>query len=216
LWPLVKSRSMVFMSRTTETSYVHGTTSTKLLSALEAMMPGFELTATRPMGDPFGDQPELPDGARQLVVARSGKWFAVASDRVDEINAWGRGLSKSIGRSVLTVFTWDAEPSVVAERWKAGISRVRLELLDDAYRGADGRPYAPAKVLWPWLPKDKRGDGVKLSKRRTDDGGIVFASLEDSVPALLRAIGAPVTYPWHARESLVLVFLPQAKKKKRR
>lgn len=203
---------MARMSTTTETVYVRGTTSARFLAALEACMQGHALSGTRRLGNPLGSQPELADGARELVVARHGKWFAMASDRLDELAEWGRDLSKLLDRSVLTVLTWDGEASVVAERWKHGMSQYRLELLNEAYRGVDGTPRAKARVLWPWLPKSSRKSllrhGIKLSTEIDDDEDNVFAALEDSVPALLGAIDAPRTYPWHASDSLVLEFTP--------
>jgi hypothetical protein len=67
---------------------------------------------------------------------------------------------------VLAIWTWDGEASVVLTRWKRGKQRAKLTLLNDAFRGSDGIPRAPAKVLWPWLPREQReavlGDGVRL------------------------------------------------------
>ncbi len=73
-----------------------------------------------------------------------------------DIHTRGEQLSRALGRSVLTIWTWDGEAAVRATRWKRGASYGSLNLLDEAYRGPDGRPYASAKIFWPWLPRDRR------------------------------------------------------------
>lgn len=208
------------MSTTTETTYVRGTTSARLLSSIEARFAGYELHATHVVDNPFTDpEPELPAGARQVAIARKGSWFALQSDAHEELDIWGAALSKHLARSVLTLFTWDGEATVAAQRWKNGVVRVELELLRDAYRGADGRARASAKVLWPWLAKAERKkilrSGIVLSDQPDVDGDDIFVTEDDSSSALLRAIGAPEQQPWYTRGALKLVFVPSARKRRR-
>ncbi len=115
---------------------------------------------------------------RRLALRRDGAWLTFADEagfdrrtlRADpptaDIDAWGEYLSRALDRSVLTVWTSESEASVRATRWKRGKTRGRLTLLDQAYRGPDGFPYAPSKVLWPWLPRARReqllASGIKL------------------------------------------------------
>lgn len=83
-----------------------------------------------------------------------------------DLDGWAKSLSRALPHSVLAIWTWDGESSVVATRWKKGTQRAQLTLLQEAYRGGDGKPRAPAKVLWPWLPPERRAailrDGVAL------------------------------------------------------
>lgn len=177
------------MTTTTETAFVWGTTSTKLLAAIDELLPGFTLQATHPLGD---DAPKLPKRARPVPVARKGKWFAIATDRLGSLEGCGAQLSRSLGRSVLTVAT--STKGVVATRWKAGLAVGELRSADETYRGPAGETRLPAKVLWPWLPK--------LGRRKIVRDGIAASS------GLLRTVGAPEQSPWIARPSLLLIYAP--------
>jgi hypothetical protein len=103
---------------------------------------------------------------RRLALRRDGRWLTF-SDGGDEhdIDAWGEHLSRALGRSVLAIWTWDGEASVVATRWKNGTARSVLSLLREAYR-KNAFAYAPAAVLSPWLPPTRRAamlrQGIKL------------------------------------------------------
>lgn len=111
---------------------------------------------------------------RRLALRRDGNWLTFADsasrasfgEALSELDAWGEHLSRVLSRSVLAIWTWDGEASVRVTRWKKGKARCVLSLLHDAYRGADAFVYAPARVLWPWLPPDRRDailrEGVKL------------------------------------------------------
>lgn len=177
------------MATPTETMYVRGTTSARMLAALETIMneAGFELHGTRLSGK----AKPAPEGARGIVLLRRGRWFAVASDRRKELEAWGRALSEQLARSVLTVVA-DGESAVLAHRWRDGESRAKVKFVDDSPRGG------LSKLLGPWLGAERR-----------------TATLPDATTAaLLGAIGAPEEEPWAARGALVLVFTPSAKSRK--
>lgn len=202
------------MPTTTETALVWGTTSTKLLRAIDELLPGFVLHSTHAMGNPFVDpEPELPARARQVPIARKGSWFSVGTEQLGTLDVCGKKLSKTLGRSVLTVGTSDDEASLWAKRWKHGRVLAELTLLAEAYRGPGDRPHAPAKVLWPWLPKNARTkilrEGIQLSAKRGKKGEPPYADEQDSMAALTKAIGAPDRSPWMARPSLMLVYAPE-------
>jgi len=202
------------MPTTTETALVWGTTSTKLLLAIDELLPGFALHSTHAMGDPIVDpEPDLPANARQVPIARKGSWFSVGTEQLGNLDACGKKLSKSLGRSVLTVGTSDDEASLWAKRWKHGRVLAELALLEEVYRGPGGRPRAPAKVLWPWLPKNARTtvlrEGIQLSAKPATKNEPAYADAQDSMGALLTAVGAPDRSPWMARPSLMLVYAPE-------
>lgn len=214
------------MSQTTETLHVRGITRARFLDAVFARMK--EQGWTHVPG-PEGFDPTDPE-VRRLVMRRDGKWLTLADGagfdrRMDtygpenEIQGWGEQLSRALGRSVLTIWTWDGEAAVRATRWKRGTSRGSLNLLQEAYRGPDGHPYASAKIFWPWLPRERRdailAKGIKLVEpggeptgdaeldellagfddadgaevSEDDDPDHVFVDESISVPALARAVG---------------------------
>jgi len=202
------------MPTTTETALVWGTTSTKLLLAIDELLPGFALHSTQAMGNPFVDpEPDFPANTRQVPIARKGSWFSVGTEQLGNLDVCGKKLSKSLGRSVLTVGTSDDEASLWAKRWKHGRVLAELALLEEAYRGPGGRPRAPAKALWPWLPKSARTtilrEGIQLSAKPGKKDEPAYADEQDSMSALLTAVGAPDRSPWMARPSLMLVYAPE-------
>lgn len=85
-----------------------------------------------------------------------------------ELQLWAEELSLQLEVSVLALFTWDGEASVSATRWRHGRRRAALELLRDAYRDEHGVARAPARVFWPWLPRETRAPllraGIALVK----------------------------------------------------
>jgi hypothetical protein len=153
------------MSHTTETIHVRGVRRARLLRAIVERMSRLGFTPVPP------EQRSRIEGSernlRRLALRRDKKWLTLADsggfDRRHEervrdasIEAWGQYLSRALDRSVLTIWTWDGEAAVRATRWKRGKRRGVVSLLGDAYRGADGLPYAPAKIFWPWLPPARR------------------------------------------------------------
>jgi hypothetical protein len=164
------------MSHTTETLHVRGVRRARLVDAVTHRLKGLRWTyvALAERKQVERTEPEL----RRLVLRRDGKWLTLADsagfDRRTtranppdaDIESWGEYLSHALDRSVLTVWTWDGEASVRATRWKRGKSCGVLSLLEEAYRGSDGLPYAPAKIFRPWLSPDQReailGRGIKL------------------------------------------------------
>jgi hypothetical protein len=155
-------------------------------------------------------------GRRSRTSAASGGLGQLADG---DLEGWGRALSRELDRSVLAIWTWDGESSVSVTRWKRGKKRGSFELLRDATRGADGKPRAPAKVLWPWLPKKEREailrDGIPLVEKAPGTGdaeldallegfdegdadesadeegedGLLWVSLETSLAAIGAAVG---------------------------
>lgn len=142
------------MSHTTSTLHVRGIPLRRFVSAVHERM---RARGYRPAAN----------GARRLLVRKQGAWCTLVDtegydprrDAGDaELASWGADLSQLLGRSVLTLWTWDGEASVVATRWKHGTQRSILSLLQEAYRDDDRVPRAPARVLWPWLPPARRGE----------------------------------------------------------
>jgi hypothetical protein len=169
------------MSHTTETLHVRGVRRARLLGAITERMStlGFVRVA-----EPDRADVERHDAStRRLALRRDGKWLTF-SDGGDEhdIDAWGEHLSRALGRSVLAIWTWDGEASVVATRWKNGTARTVLSLLREAYR-KDDFAYAPAAVLRPWLPPAQRDAMIRAGiKLVTPSGG---GTGDDELDALL-------------------------------
>jgi hypothetical protein len=167
------------MSESSETIFVRGVRRARFVGAVEAFRRANGLERV-PEGAVRHAEARGPD-LQRVALRRDGKWLILADTLPDSASAWGEHLSRFLGRSVLTLFTWDGEATVVATRWKAGKVRAKLELLGDAFRGADGRPRAPAKVLWPWLEPSARGallrDGIPL--RAPGGEGTGDAELDD-------------------------------------
>lgn len=213
------------MSRTTENLHVRGVRVERVITAVEKRLraQGFERVPEVERARVERTDPNL----LRIGLRREGPWTSVADPRGfgsfghaadGDLDGWGRDLSRELDRSVLAIWTWDGEGCVIATRWKRGKKRGSLELPGHARRGDDGRPRAPAKVLWPWLPKKEREailrDGIALVARATgtgdaeldellegfDDlerldaeyeveGGEVVVPLETSVGAIGAAVG---------------------------
>lgn len=135
------------MSHTTATVHVRGIRLRRLLDAVMQRMrqQGYRETAAA-------------DAERQLLIRKEGAWCTLVdtAGQEAELEAWGEDLSRLLGRSVLTLWTSDVEPCLVATRWKHGARRSRLDLPDDAYRDQHSSPRAPARVLWPWFAPTRR------------------------------------------------------------
>lgn len=224
------------MSRTTETLHVYGVRIQRVRVAVESHLSarGFEPIPEIERARAERLEPQII----RIGLRREGKWTTIADARgasgfgryaVDgDLEGWGRLLSRELDRSVLAIWTWDGEASLIATRYKRGKRRGRLELLDQAWRGEDGRPRAPAKVFWPWLPKNEREtivrDGIPLAKHRTntgdaelddlldgfddvddlatDDDDLVYVPLETAVAAIGAAVGMknPALNPWELED----------------
>jgi hypothetical protein len=159
------------VSHTTENLHVRGVGLPRVIAAIEKRLGThrFERVPDRERARAEKSGAEL----LRVTLRRDGAWTTIAL--VDEdLEAWGEHLSRELDRSVLTIWTWDGESSVIATRWKRGKKKGRLDLLQEAYRGDDGRARAPAKVLWPWLPKEERAAlllaGIPLVDRATGAG----------------------------------------------
>lgn len=151
------------MSHTTQTIHVRGVWRSRLLAAVDARMVDLGYRAIFPEDL----QPGEPD-LRRFLLRRDGRWLTLVDEAGfdprlgprdapgSDLESWGAHLSRALSRSVLTIYTWDGEATVVATRWHRGRPRRVLTLLEEAYRGDDGLPYAPARVLWPWLPPARR------------------------------------------------------------
>jgi hypothetical protein len=172
------------MSRTTENLHVRGVRLARVVAAVES-----RLRSQR-----FARVPESrvkpTDSVVKIVLRREGKWTTIADPRGfggfgahgdGDIDGWGRHLSRELDRSVLAMWTWDGEQSLIATRWKRGEMKDRLELLRDAHRDDDGVPRAPAQALWPWLPKRDREallrDGFPLVMRARATGDVELDKL---------------------------------------
>jgi hypothetical protein len=166
------------MSRTTENLHVRGVRVARVIGAIERYLAtqGYERV---PDTERARAERTVPDLLR-IGLRRERRWTTIADERGfggfgqhadGDLEGWGRALSRELDRSVLAIWTWDGESAVTATRWKRGKRRGSLELLRDATRGADGKPRAPAKVLWPWLPKKERDgilrDGIALVEKST-------------------------------------------------
>ncbi len=175
------------MSRTTNTVHVRGLRKSSLLRVIDVYLDRRRLVR---VPDEERDRVErtVADLTR-VAIRRVGRWSTIALDHEEDIDAWGSGLSGLLARSVLTIWTWDGEASVSATRWKHGRPRARLELLREAYRGKDGEARAPARVLRPWIDRDKRAaalrDGIPLvAPARTGNAELdaILASIRDDEP----------------------------------
>jgi len=169
------------MSRTAENLYVRGCKIERVVAAVEKRLRGKGLVrvADSERAAVERTEPEL----LRIALRRDGPWIAVADSRGfggfgqradGDLEGWGRDLSRELDRSVLTIWTWDGEGFVTATRYKREKKRGALELPRAARRGDDGVPRAPAKILWPWLPKSTREaslrDGFALVERATGTG----------------------------------------------
>lgn len=168
------------MSRTTENLYIRGVRVERVIAAIDNRLRAQNLER---VPDAERARVERKSDVVRIGLRRDGRWITIADDRGfsgfaqhsdGDLDGWGRDLSRDLDRSVLAIWTWDGESLVIATRWKRGKRRARLELPRDIRRGEGGRPYAPAKVLWPWLPKKEREailrDGIALVEPPTGTG----------------------------------------------
>lgn len=214
------------MSRTTENLYVRGVRTQRVVAAIEKRLRAEGLVRVSD-GERAAVERTEPNLLR-IAVRRDGPWVSIADARGfggfaqaadGDLEGWGRDLSRELDRSVLTIWTWDGEGFVTATRYKRGKKRGTLELPGAAKRGDDGVPRAPAKMLWPWLPKKSRAailrDGFAVVESRPagtgdaeldallegfdddedddlvadGDDGQVYVPMETCVSALGAAIG---------------------------
>ena len=154
------------MAHTTGTVHVRGVLTSRLLAAVDAHL-GAQGLVRLPGGEAAARAERAAPALRRIALRRDGRWLTLADADVDALDAWGEALSSALARSVLTLWTWDGEASVVAKRWKRGRLRATLTLLQEAYAGDDGRPRAPAGVLSPWLARAAKAaflrEGLLLS-----------------------------------------------------
>ena len=91
----------------------------------------------------------------------------------ETVESWGKNLSGLLDRSILTIWS-DVQSRLLMKRWRRGKLRTTLTLLEDAFPGPDGLAWAPAKVLFPWLPPAKREallhGGIRLVEPPTATG----------------------------------------------
>jgi hypothetical protein len=137
------------MSRTTESIHIRGARRGRVTAAIDERMRLLGYRRVARTKEDLGER-------RRIILRREGKWLSFVDDAGTDLRKWGEHLSRALERSVLTLWTWDGEASVVATRWREGQPRHVLTLLDDAFRGSDGLAYAPAKVLWPWIQSAQR------------------------------------------------------------
>jgi len=169
------------MSRTTENLYVRGVRTQRVVAAIEKRLRAEGLVPVSD-GERAAVERTEPNVLR-IAIRRDGLWIGIADPRGfggfaqaadGDLEGWGRDLSRELDRSVLTIWTWDGEGFVTATRYKRGKKRGTLELPGAAKRGDDGVPRAPAKILWPWLPKKSRDaslrDGFAVVERQTGTG----------------------------------------------
>jgi predicted DNA-binding WGR domain protein len=142
------------MSRTTGSLHIRKFPRSRLVAIVTSLLEGEGLAPA----------PSKAASVR-VVLRRDGDFWSVASTQwysgfarspTGDVGDWGKRISALTGRAVLTIWTWDGEASVVATRWKRGVAKAELTLLDQAFRGDDGIPRAPARVLWPWLDRRVR------------------------------------------------------------
>jgi hypothetical protein len=220
------------MSHTTESVHVRGVRLSRVVAAVESFLGvnGF----VRVPDDKRAHAERIEPSLERITLRRDGAWITLADNRENTLEGWGRHLSGVLARSVLTIHTWDGEQTVAVVRWKDGNRKKALSLLSQAFRGPDGRPRAPSRVLWPWLAKERRDtilrEGVLLVEPMTRTGdddldellegfdeadgeltGEIYVPLETTVEALGHAIGLsrPFLNPWSPEEGdLELVFRP--------
>ena len=204
------------MSTTTECVYVRGTTAKRLRRAILDTMRarGLAFHGERQQGNPFTESPPpRPPQAREVSILRHGRWFAIQSAALDEVDLWGKALSTSLERSVLAVWTWDGEAVLVASRWKGGVVRLKLQLPRERHRDGKGALRAPARVLRPWLAPASRAkvlrEGILLRDAipGAEDDQDEFVSEEESLDALLDAVGAPRQQPFYMPGATRLTFV---------
>lgn len=216
------------MSHTTQNLYVRGIRMARFVTAIENRLRREGYVRVPEDQRRFAEQTEAE--LVRVLVRRDGRWTNVASesgfdsvlgDPDGGLEEWGRELSRELDRSVLTIWTWDGEGHVVATRYKRGEERGSIELTGVGERGEDGRRYAPAQPLWPWLPKKTRDailrQGVPLVEppessgdpeldelledfeEPVDDEELAYVELETMVRALGAAVGMknPLLNPYN-------------------
>jgi hypothetical protein len=215
------------MSFTSGTIHLRGVARSRVLSTIAGVLGARGLVRVRPSEQGSID----PTRLRRIALRKEGSWLTLAdSDGFggpeeaarQSVERWGKDLSSVIDRSVLTIGS-DARSRLDMKRWRRGKLRTTLTLLQDAYRGPDGLAWAPAKVLFPWLPPTRRDallrGGIRLVEPPTatgdeevdrllegfddldradteigEDGEVEFTPLDVAVRAITATVG--LTRPW--------------------